>query len=86
MVDYNGDVRLFNIGSGLERSLNDILTTIEVILNHSVQRIYKPRRVFDVPINVLAINRAAKYLDWQPEVSFEEGVDRFRAWLEGQSA
>ena len=80
-ADYDGEHRLFNIGSGFGKSLNDILTTIETVLNRPVQRIYKARRIFDVPVNVLDISRASQHLDWRPEISFEAGIDRFHRWL-----
>lgn len=81
VADYNGEVRLFNIGSGSGRSVNDILAAIEIILNRPLQCIYKPGRVFDVPANVLDIQRASQCLDWRPEISFEAGIERFHKWL-----
>jgi UDP-glucose 4-epimerase len=86
VLDYNGNVRLFNIGSGSGKSLNEILSTIEIILNKPVSRIYKPGRVFDVPTSVLDIQRASQFLDWRPEVSFETGIKWFHNWLGNSSA
>ena len=81
VAEYEGEERLFNIGSGCGKSLKDILATIEIILKRPVQRIYKPKRVFDVPVNVLNISRAAHHLDWRPQISFEAGIERFHHWL-----
>lgn len=81
VTEHDGDIRLFNIGSGLGKNLNEILVAIETVLNRSVQRIYKPGRLFDVPVNVLDIHRASQHLDWRPEVSFAEGVQRLHKWL-----
>lgn len=78
---YRGKERLFNIGSGQGKSLNDVLAAIEVLLDRSVARKYLAGRVFDVPTNVLDIAHAQKHLDWSPEVSFEGGLERTFRWL-----
>lgn len=86
VAEYEGEERLFNIGSGCGKSLNDILATIETILKRPVQRIYKPSRVFDVPVNVLDISRAEYNLGWRPQISFEAGVERFYHWLSNEQS
>ncbi|TAN64844.1 MAG: NAD-dependent epimerase/dehydratase family protein [Methylobacter sp.] len=70
-----GKERLFNIGSGQGKSLNDILTAIEVLLNRAVARTYLAGRAFDVPANVLDITHAQKHLAWSPQVPFEKGLE-----------
>lgn len=82
-IDHNGDVRLFNIGSGIGRSLNDILSAIEEAISRPVRRVYKPGRVFDVPANVLDINKARQHLGWHPQVSLEVGIGHLYRWLSG---
>jgi UDP-glucose 4-epimerase len=78
---YRGKERLFNIGSGQGKSLNDILAAIEVLLDRSVARTYLAGRVFDVLTNVLDIAHAQKHLAWSPQVSFEGGLERTFRWL-----
>jgi UDP-glucose 4-epimerase len=78
---YRGKERLFNIGSGQGKSLNDILTAIELLLDYPVPRTYLAGRAFDVPANVLDIAHAQKHLDWFPQVSFEDGLARTLRWL-----
>ncbi|MDY0390579.1 MAG: NAD-dependent epimerase/dehydratase family protein [Desulfobulbus oligotrophicus] len=81
---YSGDQRIFNIGSGQGHSLNEILDTIETVTGSPVHRRYLPGRPFDVPSNVLNIERARQYLDWSPGMSFEQGLSRFVKWLQQQ--
>lgn len=81
-ADYSGSNRIFNIGSGVGRSLNEIISTIEGILGKSVSREYLPGRSFDVQENVLDISLARDALDWKPEVSFEDGMAKTLAWIE----
>ena len=83
-TSYNGEERLFNIGSGQGKSLNDILVAIELLLNRPVVRTYLAGRAFDVPVNVLDITRAQKYLAWSPKVSFEDGLRHTFDWMSHQ--
>ena len=78
---YRGDERLFNIGSGHGKSLNEILAAIETLTHHPVPRTYLAGRAFDVPANVLDIAHAQTHLDWSPQVSFEDGLARTFNWL-----
>lgn len=78
---YEGDVRVFNIGSGVGRSVNEILDAIDALLGISVKRAYLPARAFDVPVSVLDISRAAEHLGWTPWLSFSEGLSRTAGWL-----
>lgn len=80
---YQGSSGVFNIGSGVGQSLNEILTSIETLLGSSVKRIYLPARTFDVPVSVLDISKAAELLNWSPQTSFAEGLSRTSKWLRG---
>jgi UDP-glucose 4-epimerase len=78
---YQGEERLFNIGSGQGKSLNEILTAIETLTGRAVNRTYLPGRAFDVPANVLSITRALKHLAWSPQESFDSGLSHTFHWL-----
>lgn len=73
---YGGVERVFNIGSGIGLSLNDLLVLLEEVLGRRVLRDYQAGRSFDVPTNVLAIDRAQRELGWSPSVDFREGLTR----------
>lgn len=80
-VDYQGAETLFNIGSGVGTSLNDLIASIEVILGHSIERKYSIGRSFDVPVSVLDISRARRELGWVPEVDLASGLQKTVAWF-----
>lgn len=80
-MSYEGDNRLFNIGSGVGRSLNEILDAIDLLIGAPVKRVYKPPRAFDVPVNVLDISKAESLLKWKPQIQFSEGLSRTAQWL-----
>jgi UDP-glucose 4-epimerase len=72
---------IFNIGSGVGTSLNEIVTNLEMHLGRRLQINRTGRRAFDVPVSVLAIERARRVLGWSPRVSFFEGIARTLADL-----
>lgn len=78
---YEGETRVFNIGSGVGRSLNEILDAIDALLGKPVKRVYLSARAFDVPVSVLDISQATRLLRWTPQVPFSEGLSRTAEWL-----
>jgi len=79
---YQGEWKVFNIGSGHGHSLNDIVGAIENITQVPLQIKYLPGRRFDVPVNVLDITRAKSHLHWEPKVRLEEGVLSAFEWMQ----
>jgi len=68
------EMRTFNIGSGVGRSLNDVVRVIEGVLGRKLAVQYEPQRSFDVPVSILDVTRAQSELGWQPRISFAEGI------------
>jgi UDP-glucose 4-epimerase len=85
-LEPSREEHVFNIGSGKGHSLNDVLDAIERITGRRAIREYQPARGFDVPVSILSIERARQVLGWTPIVSFDEGLERFVAWLEENSS
>ncbi len=80
-LSYEGDNRIFNIGSGVGRSLNEILGAIDSLIGTPVKRVYLPPRSFDVPVNILDISKAEDLLNWKPQMPFVEGLSKTAQWL-----
>ena len=78
---YDGSERLFNIGSGTGLSLNQLISLIENILGSKLNVVYKDPRPFDVPTNVLSIQKASTHLDWVPIVQPQVGLKLFYQYL-----
>ncbi|MBW0446928.1 NAD-dependent epimerase/dehydratase family protein [bacterium M00.F.Ca.ET.228.01.1.1] len=85
-IDVSGDERLFNIGSGRGHSVNEVLDVLERTVGRRAIRRYRPGRTFDVPASVLCIESARRSLGWAPQVEFDEGVERFAAWMKRELA
>jgi UDP-glucose 4-epimerase len=75
-AERSGSPRIYNLGSGIGHSLNDLLQTIERILGRKVAVRHEPKRVFDVAANILHSERAEIELGWRARISLEEGIRR----------
>lgn len=73
---YDGSHSVFNISSGISTSLNDVLLLIEQVTGAPVERVYKPGRLFDVPLSVLDNTLAGRELGWSPKISLRDGISR----------
>jgi UDP-glucose 4-epimerase len=74
--------RVFNIGSGVGHTLNDIICQIKAVVDVPVEVQFTPARALDVPVNVLDITRAKTYLGWQPKVDLKEGLRQTWSWIQ----
>jgi UDP-N-acetylglucosamine/UDP-N-acetyl-alpha-D-glucosaminouronate 4-epimerase len=73
---------VFNVGCGNRVSLLEIIARLETILGHPVARRHTPGRAGDVPHTQADVGKAAKLMDYQARIDFDEGfrrtVDYFR--------
>jgi UDP-glucose 4-epimerase len=77
--------RVLNIGSGKGTAIAELCELIFKVCGRRTEIINKPARRFDVPVNVLDIQRASDVLAFEPSTSLEEGVRRAREWLIGSA-
>jgi|SRR6202521_1001637 len=75
-----GSARIFNIGSGKGRSLLEVIAAIERLLNRRLDITWNAKRSVDLPISVVAIDRAREHLGWTPKTKFETGLQRTIDW------
>jgi UDP-glucose 4-epimerase len=68
---------VYNIGSGIGRNNMDVLNEIRPYAQSSGYEIevnILPYRKFDVPINVLESEKLRRVSNWQPQISFDQGI------------
>ncbi|WOJ91122.1 NAD-dependent epimerase/dehydratase family protein [Methylocapsa polymorpha] len=70
-----------NIGSGVGRSLNDVIAALQKHFHEPIKVERMAARAFDAPVSVLDPTRARREIGWSPRVSFEDGVRRTLASL-----
>ncbi|MBS1766360.1 MAG: NAD-dependent epimerase/dehydratase family protein [Acidobacteria bacterium] len=73
--------RVFNIGSGIGMSLNEILAAMQPLFSEPLTVRYLESRPFDVRANVLDISRAREQLGWHPRIQLSEGLGRLLEWM-----
>ena len=78
---YEGDERVFNIGSGEGVSLNQLIQDIERIRGEQMEIRHHPGRDSDVPRSVLDISRARREFEWSPEVTWKQGLQDTMSWM-----
>jgi UDP-glucose 4-epimerase len=72
--------KVFNIACGERISLNEIIVVLNRLLGTSLQPIYEPVRAGDVKHSLADISRAKEGLQFEPSVSFEEGLRKTVEW------
>jgi len=78
---HRGEQKVFNIGSGIGVSLNELVREIGKIVGRAPEVRYAPGRGFDVPANVLDATAAREQLGWRPSTSLPEGLRRTYEWV-----
>ena len=72
----NGSRNIFNIGAGVDISINTLYKHVKKILPDIKEPIYAPRlpgEVFKISLN---IDKAKKILNWSPQIDIREGLER----------
>lgn len=69
------DEHVFNVGCGVGHSVSQVLGMVESVVGRKLDVRALPGRDFDVPVNVLSIERARRLLGWQPACDLEKGME-----------
>lgn len=80
-IEYDGEYSVFNIGSGIGHSINEILENIKGIYNGEINIEYVNQTSAEVGKNILDCSRAAKILNWKSKIDFKYGIQMmFKTW------
>ena len=74
----NGEV--INIACGDKISLLELVEKINQILGKDIKPILEPSRIGDVKHSMASIEKAKKLLNFEPQVSFEDGLRKTIDW------
>jgi UDP-glucose 4-epimerase len=72
---------VFNVGTGQRHTLNDLLGSLSAILGCPLEPEYSNARVGDVRHSQAGIEKAQRFLGFEPRVSFQEGLERTVDWF-----
>lgn len=72
--DYNSKFEIFNVGTGISFSFDEIIEKIEKITSKKINREYlKDEKIFIKDIRA-DISKIKKQLNWEPKFEFENGL------------
>ena len=77
---------VFNAGSGIGVSLNQLVSVMASLLGVSPKFCYEPSRACDVPAVILNCEKAAHVYSWQPQIALRDGLSDLSRWLEGRAS
>jgi UDP-glucuronate 4-epimerase len=81
---YECRYEVFNLGNSKPVKLAEMIQTIEKALGRPAIINRLPLQPGDVPITYADISKASRLLNYNPQTSFEQGVERMAAWLRTQ--
>lgn len=73
---YDGPEKLFNIGSGVGRSLLEVFREIQAVCEPRIEARCLPGRACDVPVNVLDVARVERVVGWKAETAFQTALQK----------
>jgi UDP-glucose 4-epimerase len=83
MEYHNESFEVFNIGTGIETSLNELAQKILELTQSKSIIVYKPFRSGDIVYSNADVSKAEKILDWKAKVSLEEGLEKTIYYYKG---
>lgn len=79
-----GETAVFNVGSGIQTSLNQILTLLEEQMGRPLDVTYQLERRGDIKHSVADIASIQHALDFAPSTTVAEGLQKTVRWFEQQ--
>ncbi len=77
---------VFNIGTGIETSINELFRLIRDLIDPAVPEVHGEAKPGEQQRSVLGYARAQAVLGWRPQVSLREGLQRTVAWFQARVA
>jgi len=75
-MEYKGKKEIFNIGTGIETSINKLYEIISKLLKTKIKPKYAPEKPVDLKRSCLDISLAKRELKWRPKFDLEKGLER----------
>jgi len=76
---------IFNLGSGVGTSVNEIFKKLSEITEYAMDPIYGPPKPGEVYKIALDASKAKDVLGWEPEMSFERGLRETVEWFKKEA-
>jgi nucleoside-diphosphate-sugar epimerase len=73
--------RVMNIAVGSSHTLNELVSTLQGLVDSDLEPEYGPPRPGDVSESLADVSLARELLGYEPRIGFEEGLQRTIAWI-----
>ncbi len=81
-IDYTAtDFEIINLGNHRTVSLKEMINTIEDVFEEKAIIKQLPMQPGDVPQTYADISKAERLLNYHPQMTFREGIERFKKWM-----
>lgn len=88
LIDYSGLIKIFNLGSGIGRSINQIIIDLEMIIGQgriSVDYINSTRSI-DVPVNILNNSLIHNQINWDIKTDWYDALKLTIDWMKNHKS
>jgi UDP-glucose 4-epimerase len=75
LVDARTDGRVYNVGTGVNYSLNEIYAQVAALVGVAIPPLYKPELPGEADVTLADVTDSLA-LGWRPRVSLTEGLER----------
>ena len=75
-LKISSENKIFNLGSGVGRSLNELIEVMKKVTGKDIKPKYEEARGLDVPVNVLDISLIKSVQNWKPTTDIESGITK----------
>jgi UDP-glucose 4-epimerase len=75
-MEYKGKKEIFNIGTGIETSINELYKIISKSLRTKIKPKYASEKPGDLKRSCLDISLAKRELKWRPKYNLEKGLEK----------
>lgn len=72
---------IFNVGTSVETSVNEIFNHLKTISGKDIKPVYEEGKKGDVKRSCLSIKKIIKHLGWKPEVGIRKGLEETYFWF-----
>jgi UDP-glucose 4-epimerase len=75
-MKYKGEKEIFNIGTGIETSVNKLYEILSKLLKTKIKPKYAPEKPGDLKRSCLDISLTKRELKWEPKYNLEKGLEK----------
>ena len=80
-LEYRGPFDIFNLGNSRTVRLDYMVEVLEKALGRPAKRKFLPLQRGDMLVTYADLTKSRKLLGYDPQISFEDGIQRFVDWL-----